>query len=105
MQEAYGEMGISIFGGALTTFAAGAVLFGAKFVIFKKFATLITSTVMFSLVYSLLFFGSLSHFLGPQKRCGSLYLIFCCHKCKKKEAKKPHNSIIQIETTTLDLSV
>ena len=73
--------------------------------IFKKFATLITSTVLFSLIYSLLFFGSLSHFLGPQRRCGSLYCIFCCHRCHKKKNLSGEGGVIQLETATREFTL
>lgn len=72
MREAYGEMGISIVGGGITTFMVGAVLFGTKLQVFNKFAVLITSTVAFSLLFSFFGFGSLVHLCGPVKNCGSI---------------------------------
>lgn len=78
-------MGISIIGGAITTFGSGAPLFLAELILFNKFAILISSTVLFSLIFSLLFFGSLAHICGPEGQTGSLKIIFCCHKCKKKK--------------------
>ena len=68
----------------MTTFGSGAVLFGAQLIIFNKFAILITSTIMFSLVFSLFFFGAVSHLIGPEKRVGSLIFLFTCC-CKKKQ--------------------
>ena len=69
-------MGVSIFSGSLTTFGAGAFLFGGQMVVFQKFAVLITSTIVLSFVSSMLLFGSLCHIMGPQGNKGSLVCSF-----------------------------
>lgn len=83
MQEAYSEMGISILGGAITTFGSGLLLLAAKLVVYFKFGVFITLTISFSLLYSLILFGSLSHLCGPQYKCGSIKV--CNKNCKKKK--------------------
>ena len=74
-------MGISIFSGTLTTFGAGAFLFGGQMVVFKKFAVLITSTISISFLSSMLLFGALCHTFGPQNGVGDL-------NCFKKDKNK-----------------
>ena len=92
MRDAFGEMGISIVGGAVTTVGAGLVLFGAQLLILNKFAILITSTIFFSLLFSLFFFGSLAHLLGPQGRVGSLLFLFTCC-CRRHKPPSSPNSL------------
>ena len=60
LKEAYGEIAIGITSGAITTFGCGLFLFGGKNLVFKKFATLISSTIAFSFLTSMLLFGALS---------------------------------------------
>ena len=66
MQQAYGEMGVSILSGALTTFGSGSFLFGGNIITFQKFAILITSTISISFMISMLFFGAVCHIAGPE---------------------------------------
>lgn len=66
MSEAYAEIGVSILGGAITTIASGFLLIFAKFLLFIKFSVLIILTILFSVLFSLFFFGSLAHLIGPQ---------------------------------------
>ena len=82
MQQSYEEMGISILSGCITTFGSGAFLFGGEIITFKKFAILITSTVVISFIISMFLFGSFMHAFGPQDGFGNL--IFC--KRAKKQA-------------------
>ena len=58
-------MGISILSGAITTFGSGLFLFGGKMVTFHKFGVIISGTIGFSLVISMLLFGALMHTIGP----------------------------------------
>ena len=94
IQDAFGEMGISILGGAITTIGSGLVLFGAELLILKKFALLITSTILFSLIFSLLFFGAVLHLLGPEGRVGSLRYLFCC-SCVRRKKRRPRSLSFQ----------
>ena len=72
MSEAYGEIGVSILGGAITTIASGLLLVFAQFTLFIKFAVLIILTIGFSVLFALFFFGSLSHLIGPEGECGNM---------------------------------
>ncbi len=90
MGEAYGEIGISILGGAITTIASGLLLVFAQFILFIKFATLIILTILFSMLFSLFFFGSLSHLIGPQGNKGNLLVCLgpCVRQCKKQPGRE-----------------
>lgn len=59
MKYAYKEMGVSIFAGAITTAGSGMFLCMSTTLIFFKFGIIITSTIVFALYYSLIFFGSI----------------------------------------------
>lgn len=52
-------MGTTITGGSFTTISSGIFLFLAEISVFKKFALLIVSTICFSYIYSMVFFGVL----------------------------------------------
>ena len=54
--EAVTDMGISIWSGAVTTLGSGIFLFGGTIIFFQKFAMSIVLTILFSLLYSLVFF-------------------------------------------------
>ena len=79
MKQAYKNIGVSIFGGAVVTFGAGAFLYGAKLMLYKKFAIIICCTVLISFIVSTFFFGALMHIMGPMRSCGDL-LYFCADK-------------------------
>ena len=64
--DAVGAMGVSIFSGALTTFGSGVFLFGGQMIFFQKFAMIITSTVIVSLAFAMVFFTSFLHAFGPE---------------------------------------
>ena len=87
--ESVTAMGISIISGAITTLGSGVFLFGGTLMFFQKFAVVITVTVLFSLLYSLIYFQALLHAFGPSgKRMGD---ICCCFRggCgKKKDIEK-----------------
>lgn len=65
MKMALKDLGISIISGASTTIGSGIFLFLGTMLVFNKFAILITSTILFSLAYSLFFFSSFCHLIGP----------------------------------------
>jgi predicted RND superfamily exporter protein len=72
MQQAYREMGISIFSGCITTFGCGACLFGGNFVFFQKFALIICMTVLIAFLTAVFTFGATCHIMGPQNGFGDL---------------------------------
>ena len=61
MGQAFGEMGISIFGGFITTCGCGVFLFPGDLTFFSKFGLLITSTVFFSFLSATCLFAALCH--------------------------------------------
>lgn len=78
IQQAYGEMGISIMSGAVTTFGSGVFLFGGQFALFPKFALLITITIFASFLSAMLLFGAMANYVGPIDGRGDLK--FCWSK-------------------------
>lgn len=81
--ESIGEMGISIFSGAMTTIGSASFLYGGKMNFFLKFAFIITTTCGIALVFSLVYFIALSHGFGPEGNTGNLSSLLKC--CKKKD--------------------
>jgi predicted RND superfamily exporter protein len=79
MKQAYKNIGVSIFGGALATFGAGALLYGAELLLYQKFAIIICCTVVISFIVSTIFFGAMMHIFGPMRSCGDI-LYFCIDK-------------------------
>lgn len=59
------EIGISIISGAITTLGSGMFLLFAIMPMFNKMAILLISTILFSLLFSLVFFAALNHAFGP----------------------------------------
>jgi len=87
--EAIAEMGISIFSGAMTTLGSAVFLFGGKLGFFQKFAFMISTTVLLSLAYSLIYFIALSHGFGPEGSTGHIGRAFKqCIKLFKRRDKK-----------------
>ncbi len=66
------KMGVTVIGGAFTTFGAGAFMFACIMTFFTKMAVLICFTIVFSLMYSLLFFMGILAVAGPQGHTGSV---------------------------------
>ena len=65
--DAISAMGVSIFSGAMTTLGSGVFLFGGQIIFFQKFALIITTTVLVSLVYAMVYFTSFVHAFGPER--------------------------------------
>merc|ERR1712059_201843 len=70
--ESVGEMGISIFSGAMTTFGSASFLYGGQTNFFLKFAFIITSTVVLALLFSTVYLIALCHAFGPEGHSGNL---------------------------------
>jgi len=81
-------MGVSIFSSTVTTFLAGLALFGGNIVLFQKFALVICSTVIFSFLTSMLFFGALMHTLGPINNWCDLCACFVDKELKEFKNKQ-----------------
>ena len=65
--DAISAMGVSIFSGAMTTLGSGVFLFGGQIIFFQKFAVIITTTVLVSLAYAMVYFMSFVHAFGPER--------------------------------------
>lgn len=94
---AISDMGISIFSGATTTLGSAIFLFGGTLVFFTKFAIVITITVLFSLIYSLVFFLALLHAYGPQGLIGNLCIFWraCIVACNgQDEGEQPVKKVL-----------
>ncbi len=79
--------------GAITTLLAGLPLFFCVLIFFNKFATLIVSTILYSLYFSLVFFSAVCFAIGPQGTFADLrpplkrLYARCCKKGKQEEDK------------------
>ena len=88
MDESLTHLGVSIFSGAITTMGSGLFLFFTVMIFFQKFAIIITSTILYSLLYSLVFFAALNYLVGPEERSGDImhYVFLPLYsKCFKKK--------------------
>lgn len=66
------NMGSTIFAGAITTVLAGATMFICWFYFFIKMALLICVTIMYSFLFSLVFFMSVLWLAGPENNFGHI---------------------------------
>jgi len=66
------NMGSTIFAGAITTVLAGATMFICWFYFFIKMALLICVTIMYSFLFSLVFFMSILWLAGPEYEFGHI---------------------------------
>ena len=89
--EALKHLGMSIFSGGITTMGSGLFLFLCSTLLMTKFAILISATIFFSLLFSMVFFIALLSLAGPENYMGNLmHYLFVplfrqCKKCKEKE--------------------
>lgn len=77
-RDALTDLGISILFGAISTLCAGIMLFPAIIVFFVKFAGLIVTTILLSMVWSLTLFPALLVTVGPEDDFGSIFSLFQC---------------------------
>ena len=93
--EAIGEMGISIFSGAMTTIGSAVFLFGGKMAFFQKFAFMISTTVFIALIYSLVYYIALSHGFGPEGSAGNITTAIkqCVRGCRTANKNVRQGSI------------
>lgn len=93
MQESLMAMGVSVLAGSLTTFLSGFMLFFAIMTFFTKFAFLICSTIVFSLLWAVGFFSAVMMALGPEgdhdEMLGSITWIYGGDKPKVKASVQP----------------
>lgn len=75
IKSAYHEISMSITSAAFTTLGCGIFLLGGKNLVFKKFAVLICSTILFSWIIAMTVFGLFSYHAGKwQERAKK----WCC---------------------------
>lgn len=70
-QDALTHLGISVTAGAATTLLSGLFLWGAIITFFTKFAFNITTTIISSYLWSMLFFPAMCLTLGPEGDTGN----------------------------------
>ena len=85
-KEVIKKLGVSILSCGVTSILSGIFLFAAKTLLFRKFAVIITSTMVFSLLYTLIFFISLSHMIGPENQVGRVDFMIkqVLNRCRTK---------------------
>lgn len=66
VQEAFAEMGITVFGGAITSLGASGMLFACYFQNFFKFGGFMFMTISLSFVYANFYFMPLLAWVGPE---------------------------------------
>jgi len=93
-REALAKMAISIVGGAVTTFGDGCMLFFTTMFFFQKFAWIVTTTIFFALIWSLIFFPALLFIAGPQNETGDLKVMIkkLYHKYQESKRGKPNSN-------------
>ena len=72
MKDSLTGIGISIVSGAITTILSGIFLFLATIIFFENFAILILITISSSILFSLIAFAALNHWVGPSGNFGNL---------------------------------
>ena len=73
------KVGFSIFEGAAATVGSTIFLYVCVFLIMEKFAIMVLFSILYSLVFSILFFLPLLHFAGPQQHNCDIR-SWCCKK-------------------------
>jgi len=81
MRQSLRQMGVSIFGGYITTLGSGIFLLTCTFSFFKKFGQTISLTVTFAFIIATLSFSAMMKSFGPQGKFGNIYV------CKKQQAQ------------------
>ena len=79
MTHAATIMGVTVVGGAITTFISALFMLACQLTFFGSMCTLIGGTIMFSLTYSLFFFMPLMALAGPSGETPTLTLTLAPH--------------------------
>lgn len=87
------EMGVSVFGGALTTFVAACPLFMAQFIFFSQFGTFIGMITVYSILWAIFFLMTLAAVAGPEpnEQTGVLYGEITFLHCSKSKSNSESN--------------
>jgi len=89
-------MGVSVVSGAMTTVLSGLMLVFPAYIFFYRMGWIIVSTVLFALMWALVFFASIVALAGPEGDSGDLnkYLVFCpCQSCKQENKEELSSAI------------
>ena len=86
--EAITKMGVSLFNGAMATVGSTCALFFSQLIFFRKFAFMLSSTVVLSVLFSLIYYSALSHSFGPENQSGSIkkHTKLCIHDIKSQDS-------------------
>lgn len=68
-------MGVSVLGGGFTTLGAGLFVFGGKLRFFLVMGVLVSSTIGFSMAWSLIFFPVICYLIGPSNDVGNMKIL------------------------------
>jgi predicted RND superfamily exporter protein len=82
MKQALRQMGVSIFGGFLTTLGSGIFLLTCEIKFFFKFGETISLSVTYAFLIATLTYSALMKAVGPTGNFGN---IFCCIQKKKAD--------------------
>jgi len=66
------NMGVTVLAGAFTTLAAGLSMRFCQMTFFLQMSTLVSVTIVYSLLFTLLFFMCLLRVAGPERDCGDI---------------------------------
>lgn len=67
MKDGYAHMGVSILGGAITSFGAGFFLLFAFLAFFARIGVIICATIIFSILIAIFYLGAILHVVGPSQ--------------------------------------
>lgn len=76
VKECLTAVGVTIIGGGISTCGTALFLFFPRIQSFFKYGTLILTTIVGSLLWSLFFFPSLLILAGPTDGCGDIWVVF-----------------------------
>uniref|UniRef100_A0A7S0ZFC8 SSD domain-containing protein n=1 Tax=Timspurckia oligopyrenoides TaxID=708627 RepID=A0A7S0ZFC8_9RHOD len=105
MRDSLTDMGVSVLFGAITTAGAGAFLFGPDLLFFPKFGALLMTTIAYSALWSLVFFCSIMHVIGPNDNFGNLrpFVLRIWKKMTSCCSKHPKSvDVIETETSSVE---
>ena len=87
-------MAVSLFNGAMATVGSACLLFFSQLIFFQKFAFMLCSTVMLSVLFSLIYYTALSHSFGPENLSGSIkkHTRLCLHDIKSQSSQSGGSS-------------
>ncbi|KAJ5077047.1 hypothetical protein M0811_00367 [Anaeramoeba ignava] len=99
------DLGISVFSAAVTTLGAAFVLFFTIILFFRNFGIILWLVILFSVLWSFVFFFSILTLIGPEtKKTNFTYILGKCFsffKCRKKNQNENQNEFEEQKTKLL----